>query len=413
MKKIIQIVLKILIIIFWCSSQELSNCKSFNTELKDSLKCEDPEKPVENFWSSEASKDKAYVMAANVKNMEASKFIIRAKHFQNGSPKTMPKDLSEKMKSKYIIKAIKELVIDKNLFIFYDSFLENFKFYDHIIHGKKLEENKELDEFIFKLASAIFSLHACDYVHANLNFGNIIMIDNSPMITNFDDPVSESDEYDFKGSLAYASPEFIRSCLPDLPVEDRKKWLNDQIENNPDYIQDQIKTTKTKGKKNDMYALGVMIYNITQNKLPYDEIDYVETVLQKLEGKLTFEKPIHLRIKDMIHTLMTENDLDRISSINFVNLYYPEKNSLLIDNDKNFTEEIDLKKKNPIDDLGNNDNFNYGEYTETKEGLEELNFPIAIEYENEPLGGYGNYGSILAEIDKKCSEIKTSKKNEI
>ena len=352
MTKTNQIVLQILLITFMYSSKDsLTTCQDFEEELENRLKCSSGE-PYNNFWSSTSSysDDLAFEMFSPTDLK--MKFVVRVIDERVNDYKNV-RDVTAilLMNSKFGLAAFASFWINDNRFVFYEP-LTSFRFFNQKFDGTKLEDNQKLYEFIVKLAYGIGDLHSHDYSHSNLNIDSIMMIDDSPKITRFDWARASPRPLPFYGSLAYVPPELIQKCLPDLPVNNRKEWLTEKLKSSPDYVNQKIKATPSKDQKIDMYALGVIIYTITQKKLPYDETAVLETVLQKLEGELTFVRPIHPRIKNIIHGLMATDPSKRFKIVDLVR-YLQQRASL--DDVKslvqiNLSRPIPSRAKDPLYD---------------------------------------------------------------
>ena len=321
MKKAIQIVLQISIIIFLYSSKKLTECQEVQTALNSKLKCADPVIAIDNFWSSSNFDGKAFVMVSP--DDDTFKYVVRTISYPYFNIEELPQDLVpiNKMKSKFAIATFGNFVLEDNRFIFYEYFT-SFRFFDLTIDGEKLKNDKDLLHFIIKLAYAIADLHFHDYVHANLNIESIMMICDSPKITKFNYAVPYNEPYEFHGSLAYASPEFISNCLGDLSTTELQNKLKNNIKSDPAYISKKMKNTLTQGYENDMYAIGVIIYIITQKKLPFDETSAFQTILQKLSGKITIKKATHPDIRKLIQGLMAKDPAKRFNILDLTTYLY-------------------------------------------------------------------------------------------
>ena len=346
MDKKIHICIQILLITFMYSSEKTTECDEFQKAFQNQLKCES-KTPSDTFWSLE-SDDKAYEMSSF--SDPTIKFLVRAIYHPSNeinSVKPFQKYPNEvkaiyTMNSKFALALFGNFQIGDTLFILYEC-LKPFTIFNQKTHGEDLKDNQKLYKFIAKLSYAIADFHFNCNVNANLNIQSIMMIDDSPKITNFNYAVPHDKPYEFHGSLAYASPEFISSCFGDLSTPELQNKLITELSSDPSYVLNKMKNSPTQGYENDMYALGVVIYTLTQGKLPFDETKVLETIMKKLEGKLTIEKAINSKVKDIIHGLMTNKPEDRFNRMDL--LMYLNKSNI-IDESKSFDGVIDLKINN-------------------------------------------------------------------
>lgn len=151
------------------------------------------------------------------------------------------------------------------------------------------DDSKVLFNFFAKLVDSIQYLADNRLVHADLKLENIVVNESDqPKLIDFDLAIEVGKEDPFKGTLSYIDPRIM------LEYEPKKRYLYDS--------------------GNDVYALGVILYRITQNGAsPF--LSPNKEVLKKalLKGDYHFEKNTLKDVVRIVHACLQKNKLNRVS----------------------------------------------------------------------------------------------------
>ena len=199
--------------------------------------------------------------------------------------------------SKYFVKFY-DLLKDENYFYIVMEYCEeNLERY-----LKKPLTKEEISKAIAELNEAFNEIQSCNVIHGNIKADNVFIIDNNgkPQI-KFSDPGYSSDLIN-KVSSIYKAPEII--------------------------------TKKEYSNKADSWALGMILYKLLKNKLPFEsEDDYLNFVNQETPGEVPLEEIDDPEINENVKKLLKVNPDERLSYKDYLKSPYftsPDKEIYVI-----------------------------------------------------------------------------------
>ena len=152
-------------------------------------------------------------------------------------------------------------------------------------HPKEFLDKNFILKIFRQLVEAIEYLHAKGIVHADLKSANIVFTnDLRPLVIDFDLSVEMGSENIQRGSEVYMDAEFFNT-------------KSSIVEYN---------------EMNDVYALGVLLYEMVHKKTPFKFINWKN--LHKLikDGKISIDKGVDVDIIRIIHDCMQDDRNKRI-----------------------------------------------------------------------------------------------------
>lgn len=160
---------------------------------------------------------------------------------------------------------------------------------NHFFVKNELFDEEELAHLAFNVLEGINYIHSKDYIHRDIKTENILLDKYlNPKIGDFGlSTVAESltFEKDTCGTPTYLAPEvFVQG--------------------------------ETVSKKTDLWSLGVMLYKLKFDQLPFDGETYDELYLNILRGQINYleEKPISSSLANLIQSLLHKKQSQRLSA---------------------------------------------------------------------------------------------------
>ena len=207
--------------------------------------------------------------------------------------------------------------------------------FSHISKHKGLSEDETFSKFI-QVLNAINFLHENDLIHRDIKPENILIFENNVVkICDFGWCVKLNGHQrrTYCGTTEYMSPELVNY--------------------------------KEYGKENDVWSLGILLYEMIHgyspfrsNKPVYDEKDVINNIINH---NLRFEKEISNECKQLICDLLEPNINKRIKVEDIYNSAFIKKYEKIKYGLQN-NNQIQFENNNQIKDLGYNKNINYNKY---------------------------------------------------
>ncbi|OHT01139.1 CAMK family protein kinase [Tritrichomonas foetus] len=183
------------------------------------------------------------------------------------------------------IVSIHDIVFELDLIYLIMDFCEHGDLYTYLVENGKIHE--DCAKFIFyEIAKGIEYLHARNLSHRDLKPENILLdSDMVPMISDFGLCHVAHDNQRLTtpcGSPYYVSPEIIM-CIP------------------------------YDGKLRDIWSLGVILFTINTNTLPWSEISYTKLFKQIVNCDIQIPFSMSYELSDLICHMMKNNPSERPS----------------------------------------------------------------------------------------------------
>lgn len=221
---------------------------------------------------------------------QSEKVIYKTIKIYNFQSQLREIQAQKNLKHKYIIKLLDYEIQDKHiiLLIEYSPKGDLFSFINNL---DAIRESKLLRIF-YKIVMAIHFIHLNGFIHRDIKPENILMDQNmEPKLADFGSSVSEDIVRNtFCGTYEYMAPE--------------------------------IYMRKKQSFKVDVWALGVLLFEMTHNKTPFKNKDVNEIEDMVRNDKIEFDRQISNKIKNIIRSILIFDPTKRPSTARI--LKFPE-----------------------------------------------------------------------------------------
>ena len=253
----------------------------------------------------------------NLKKLYAMKEIQKKNTYET---KQIKKEINlhKKLDHKNIIKFIDYLETQKKVYIFleYASKGDLFKF----LNKKKKLQKKQILKLFYQTAKAIKYLHSKNIMHRDLKPENILLDENKNIKL-----------CDFGWSTEYNELEI-------------RKTLCGTYE----YMSPEIFFRKKQTKKTDIWALGILLYEMFHGHAPYRGRRFDSVLKEIKKNRICFKKNLDLNVKDLILRILIFHPKKRIDIKSL--LGHKVFDFLKIENLERFkNKKVERKVFNPLD----------------------------------------------------------------
>ncbi|XP_017489120.1 PREDICTED: testis-specific serine/threonine-protein kinase 2-like, partial [Rhagoletis zephyria] len=220
----------------------------------------------------------------------AAKVIDLEKTSDDYRIKFLPRELytMKKLKHKYLIEVLDIFVVGNRVIIFMEL-AEGGDFLDMLKETKELSE-KKARFFYRQFGDALRYMHSVGFAHRDIKCENILLnkARTEAKLTDFGFTRSVNEKSTgqqvmsdtYCGSAAYVAPEVLKAQPYNALVSD--VWSN-----------------------------GVVLYVLTQNRLPFGERDTKKLLVSQLEKNYKFVKSISKELKDLIDVHLNPDPASR------------------------------------------------------------------------------------------------------
>ena len=169
----------------------------------------------------------------------------------------------------------------------------------------------EIKSIIFQVASALHYFHTVGYVHQDIKPDNILMSsDGRAVLADFGIGHSFMSARMVIGSPAYQAPEAISDDDDEEDFSNDEDLLRSQIESK---IEQQPEVIPPSPREEDVWALGVTVFQLLYEKLPYDGNNLFEIVHNIKSQPLSFPEGGDSDLVELIKKMLVIDPRRRIS----------------------------------------------------------------------------------------------------
>ena len=218
---------------------------------------------------------------SNPKKLFAMKEITKKSNFET---KQIKKEiiLHQKLDHKHIIKFIDYLDTQKKVFIFLEYATNGDLF--HFINKNKKISKPQLLKFFHQTCKAIKYLHSKNIMHRDLKPENILL-----------DEKLNVKICDFGWSTEFTE------------LESRKTLCGTY-----EYMSPEIFLGKKQTKKTDIWALGILLYEMFHGHAPYRGRRFDSVIKEIKKNRISFKKNLDFGVKDLILRILIVHPKKRI-----------------------------------------------------------------------------------------------------
>ena len=224
----------------------------------------------------------------------AAKVIDLEKTSDDYRLKFLPREIytMKKLKHKYLIEIIDIFVVGNKVIVFMEL-AEGGDFLD-LLHETKALPEARAKYFYLQFGDGLRFMHSIGFAHRDIKCENILLNKTRSMakLTDFGFTRSCLDKGSgqalmsdtYCGSAAYVAPEVLKS-QPYNPMV------------------------------SDVWSMGVVLYVLVNNRLPFSDRDTKKLLKSQLEKNYKFIKPLSNDLKDLINLHLNSNPATRINMI--------------------------------------------------------------------------------------------------
>ena len=198
---------------------------------------------------------------------------------------------------------------------------------------------KEVKYIMSQLNNAFKKLSENNIIHRDLKLGNILIKYTDETKTNF---IPKLCDYGFSKEL--------------------KKAVTRTHLGTPATMAPEIINNKPYNSKADLWSVGVLIYQLHFNSLPYDGVNEKE-IYEKIKNRVPIKQSGDKIFDDLINKLLVEDPDKRLSWDEYFNhLFFKSdyKNNIIIEKNNNLDDKnISLNQKENVIYIGNDKRFKY------------------------------------------------------
>ena len=220
---------------------------------------------------------------------------------------------------------------DNNFCYFIMEYIPNGNIYKLIPkHGRKRLENKKIASILKDVICAVYYLHNMNppIIHRDIKPENILLDENNQAkLTDF-------------GWSNYLNSNHKRNTLCGTPI----------------YLSPEVINQKGHDEKVDIWCIGVLIFELTTGKSPFQGENIANLKKNILLLKINWPKDINYEERDLISKILKYNPKDRLTleeilEHNFFKKYFPlAKNDLVCPNNDNKNKEKIYNLNSPCTD---------------------------------------------------------------
>lgn len=224
----------------------------------------------------------------------AAKVIDLEKTSDDYRIKFLPREIytMKKLKHKYLIEIIDIFVVGNKVIVFMEL-AEGGDFLDLLHEAKALPEERAR-YFYLQFGDGLKYMHSIGFAHRDIKCENILL--------NKDRSISKLTDFGF-----------TRSCFE---KQSGQRLLSDTYCGSAAYVAPEVlKSQPYNPLVSDVWSMGVVLYVLVMNRLPYSDRDTKKLLKSQLEHNYRFVKNISSELKDLIATHLNPNPATRANMI--------------------------------------------------------------------------------------------------
>lgn len=257
----------------------------------------------------------------------AAKVIDLEKTSDDYRLKFLPREIytMKKLKHKYLIEIIDIYVVGNRVIVFMEL-AEGGDFLDLLHEVKALPEAKA-KYYYLQFGDGLRFMHSIGFAHRDIKCENILL--------NKSRTVAKMTDFGFtRGCIEKASGQ---------PV------LSDTYCGSAAYVAPEVlKSQPYNPMISDIWSMGIVLYVLVNNRLPYSDRDTKKLLKSQLEHNYKFVKNISDELKDLINQHLNTDPLKRVNMIEVLSHpWFGKEGKALVDSSRGSEEfQSSVKKSN-------------------------------------------------------------------
>lgn len=224
----------------------------------------------------------------------AAKVIDLEKTSDDYRIKFLPREIytMKKLKHKYLIEIIDIFVVGNKVIVFMEL-AEGGDFLD-LLHDTKALPEERARYFYMQFGDALKYMHSIGFAHRDIKCENILLNKTRTMskLTDFG---------------------FTRSCFE---KQSGQRMLSDTYCGSAAYVAPEVLKSKPYNPLiSDVWSMGVVLYVLVMNRLPFSDRNTKELLQSQLERNYKYVKNISQDLKDLIGLHLNPNPSTRVNMI--------------------------------------------------------------------------------------------------